>query len=564
VIGVIAKSQQKAAVEEFFQLFKVPWEYYDYGKSYDVIISTDIEIQLPYARLVIIFGSETTLFDRENGIEVSRCESGVLLHHEHFQFPVYGNLAIFHAQMESFIEVKDDAARTGIALDRPDKRILRIGYDLFDEIAFLLSPGQTVEYAHIPTVEVHISLLRDWILKAGLPLLEIPPVPAGYAFTVCLTHDVDFIGIRNHKFDRSFVGFILRVLFPFAFRGYSSRISLSKYMRNLKALLSLPGVYLGLFRDFWFQLDRYMEIEKGLSSTFFFIPFKDHPGYALKGKPLKYRSARYDVNDYKVHIESLLRGGHEIGIHGLDAWHDSLRGRKELEVIREITGEEEAAGVRMHWLYFSGGSPGSLEDAGFKYDSSMGFNDAVGYRCGTTQVFLLPGTSELFELPLHVQDTAMFYPNRMGLSESQALGLCEKLIGDVRSYGGALAVNWHQRSLGPERNWDDFYVELLKIFKNENVWFATAGQTVNWFRKRRSVHYDEVGFSGNNVEVKLKASVDNDSPHLMLRIHHPRREFRENGESHDEIKSFVDVPFSARPEIGLTVDLTSPERPCHI
>lgn len=563
MIGVIAKSRQKAAVEEFFQLFKVPWEFYDYRKSYDVIISTENEIRIPLARLVIIFGPETTPFDRENSIDVSTYESGVLLHHNHFQFPVYRNLAIFHAHGESFIEVKNDVAQAGIVIARPDKRILRIGYDLFDEIAFLLSSGQTVEYAHIPTVEVHISMLRDWILKSGVPLLEIPPVPAGYTFIVCLTHDVDFIGIRNHKFDRSFFGFILRVLFPFSFPGWFSKISLSKYLKNLKALLSLPGVYFGIFRDFWFQLDRYMEIEKGLCSTFFFIPFKDHPGYALKGKSLKYRSARYDVNDYKTHIESLLREGHEIGIHGLDAWHDSQRGGKELQVMREITGEEEA-GVRMHWLYFSEGSPRSLENAGFKYDSSMGFNDAVGYRCGTTQVFLLPGTSELFELPLHVQDTAMFYPNRMGLTESQALILCERLIGDVRSYGGAFAVNWHQRSLGPERNWDDFYMEVLKIFKNENVWFATAGQAVNWFRKRRSVQFNEVRFSGNSVEVKLNAGVDNNSPLLMLRIHHPRRKYRGNGESYDEINSFVDIPFSTRPEIGLTVDLTSPERPCHI
>ena len=42
----------------------------------------------------------------------------------------------------------------------------------------------------------------------------------------------------------------------------------------------------------------------------------------------------------------------------------------------------------MHWLYFGDDSPKTLEAAGFDYDSTCGYNDAVGYRAGTSQVFL--------------------------------------------------------------------------------------------------------------------------------------------------------------------------------
>ncbi len=46
-------------------------------------------------------------------------------------------------------------------------------------------------------------------------------------------------------------------------------------------------------------------------------------------------------------------------------------------------------------------TPSILDEAGFSYDSSAGYNETVGYRNGTTQVFRPLGTKTLLELPLH-------------------------------------------------------------------------------------------------------------------------------------------------------------------
>ena len=110
-------------------------------------------------------------------------------------------------------------------------------------------------------------------------------------------------------------------------------------------------------------------------------------------------------------------------------------------------------------------------------------------------MFCLPGASNMLELPLTVMDTALFYRSRMGVSEAEALMMCKKLMNDIRTYGGVFTTNWHTRSLSPERNWDDFYIELLRILKAENVWFATAKQAVNWFKMRRSIRFDDINFS---------------------------------------------------------------------
>jgi hypothetical protein len=121
-------------------------------------------------------------------------------------------------------------------------------------------------------------MLRNWILLAGIPVLEIPPNPRHIDHIVCLTHDVDFLGIRNHLFDRTFFGFLVRSMVPFLAGHAGGGRSLQRVCRNFGAVLSLPLVIAGLKRDFWNQLERYAALENGLSSTFFMIPFKDRPG----------------------------------------------------------------------------------------------------------------------------------------------------------------------------------------------------------------------------------------------------------------------------------------------
>ncbi len=544
-MGVISKDYQKPTVEEFFQLFKVPWEFYNQEKSYDVIIVTDNSVLALNAKLVIIFGSETTSFDNKDTIYISPHTDGILLEYGHLQFPIHKDLAIFQSSAKPFIKVKDKDEFAGIEYIYSDQRILRIGYDLFDEIEFLLTKGQPVAFAYIPTVEIHIALLRNWILEAGIAVVEIPPSPCGFDFTVCLTHDVDFIGIRDHKLDRSVLGFIFRVLFPPSLRNSQSKILWKRMFKNIKALMSLPAVYAGISRDFWFDIDRYMEMEKDMHSTFFFIPFKNNPGITdnAGNRPPLYRAARYSIEDHKTLIETIVNNGHEIGIHGIDAWYSTERGLQEIQVLRKMTGAD-AIGVRMHWLYFSDNSPKILKDAGFIYDSTLGYNEAVGYLSGTTQVFNLAGSSGLLEVPLHVMDTALFYPKRMGVSEEEALLMCKKFIDDTKTYGGVLVINWHSRSLSPERNWDDFYIELLRLIKAENVWFASARQAVEWFRKRRAVQFEYVTFLHDKVQIKLNGIANNIPPDITIRVCLPEDRLHGITDSAELHAYCVNIPWS--------------------
>jgi hypothetical protein len=175
-------------------------------------------------------------------------------------------------------------------------------------------------------------------------------------------------------------------------------------------------------------------------------------------------------------------------VHGIDAWRDAQTGAAERQELTRVTGCEQP-GIRMHWLYFSATSPRTLEDAGFGYDSTWGFNDAVGFRAGTAQAFRLSGTKRLLELPLTIMDTALFYPDRMALTREQAVERCRELIQQLRRFGGSLVVNWHDRSLAPERQWTRPYQALLNELDANNVWYAKAGEAVDWFRWRREIRF---------------------------------------------------------------------------
>lgn len=527
MIGVISHKEQKWMVEEFFELFKTPWEHWRGDGNYDVVITTDADAPVPAANLTIAFFPKETDFDRRNDIRVFRRENGGDIAWGGSGVPLYGEMVSFPELHNPFLSLQCGET-VGREIDVQGRRVFRIGYDLFEEIGHLLRHGQPVDKARVPTLELHISMLRKWILDSGNPLFEIPPAPYGYDFITCLTHDIDFMGIRDHRFDHTMFGFAYRSLIPKYLKGLDRKSAGARYRKNLRALLSLPLVHMGLLPDFWYPLDRYLEAEREKKSTFFFVPFKDRPGATRGGSPSRYRATRYDLGLYKEPIRSLARRGCEVGLHGIDAWRDFRKGREELESIRGITGERKI-GVRMHWLYFSARTPKYLEEAGVYYDSTLGYNETVGFRSGTTQVFRLPGTSGVFELPLHVQDTAMLFPGRMGISESRAFALCEKLVGDIGEHGGVFTINWHDRSLAPERNWDILYLALLGLLQGKRTWFATAGEAVGWFEMRRSIRFVPSRIAGGVPEVRMGPAGPANGPPAALRAHRPAGPWRDEG-----------------------------------
>jgi hypothetical protein len=549
MIGVVSHEDELTSVQEFFQLFKTPWEYYVPGNDYDIVVATreDFADDLR-TNVLVLYSSNHTTVDADAGISIESRYQGGLLSWADADIPVYGGLAVLTPIGWPLLTHKQTGGTISADGQRSGLRMIRIGYDLFQEVSFLLSRGQPAEHAQIPTLELHIALLRSILLNAGISFLEIPPVPAGYQFMACLTHDVDFTGIREHKFDHTMWGFAYRALAGSLVGALRRKLSWSKCWKNWQAALSLPLVFLGLKEDFWLEFDRYMEIERDLGTTFFFIPYKDYPGSRGSHPAPKRRAAKYNFATMKEQVTALVKNGCEVGLHGIDAWQDVAKARAEANGIQKVIGETEL-GIRMHWLYFNEMSPKVLEEAGFCYDSTFGYNDAVGFRAGTAQAFRMAPAEFLLELPLTIQDTALFYPDRLNLSEPQAMELCRSVMQSTAKVGGVLTVNWHTRSLSPERLWDEFYSSLLAELRKYRVWFGTAKQVVSWFRKRRAIRFERVEVAGGGVRVKIIAPDLGGSPPFGIRVHHVKSHA---AAAFSSMPLYSDMPWEG--EVELTLD----------
>jgi peptidoglycan/xylan/chitin deacetylase (PgdA/CDA1 family) len=234
------------------------------------------------------------------------------------------------------------------------------------------------------------------------------------------------------------------------------------------------------------------------------------------------RASGYEAKELADTICKLRAAGCEVGLHGIDAWVDTSSGREELEEIRRLTGDSEI-GVRMHWLYYDEKSPAVLESAEAAYDSTIGYNETVGYRAGTTQAYKPLAAERMLELPLHVMDTALFYLSYLGLSPRKASARLRQMADNAVRFGGTLTINWHDRSLAPERLWGGCYRDLIQDLKSRGAWFSTAGQAVAWFRKRRSAGFETDPSEPCQVRAKVSGDHRESLPRLRLRIHNPRK-----------------------------------------
>src|SRR4051812_46647203 len=64
MIGVICKHSEREVVEEFFQLFKTPWEFYSDAQSYELVIISRPGFTNVTAKLVVVCGSFATDIDQ--------------------------------------------------------------------------------------------------------------------------------------------------------------------------------------------------------------------------------------------------------------------------------------------------------------------------------------------------------------------------------------------------------------------------------------------------------------------------------------------------------------------
>jgi hypothetical protein len=176
----------------------------------------------------------------------------------------------------------------------------------------------------------------------------------------------------------------------------------------------------------------------------------------------------YDIGakDVRELIEELRVLDAELGFHpGYRTLGDAARLAEEKRRLDAALGTSRYGG-RQHYLRFR--APQTWRDwaaAGLTYDSTLGFADREGFRCGTCHPFKPFDVEEdreidLVEVPLIAMDATLRH--HRGLTPAQTETRILELAESCRRVGGTFTLLWHNSSMdGGWKPWGDVYRRVV-------------------------------------------------------------------------------------------------------
>ncbi len=293
-------------------------------------------------------------------------------------------------------------------------------------------------YLDRPVVDEWLAVLGQ-VIHRQWPWVQL----RRHAFTQRPTHDVDrpsrYGFARDIKLARAMVGDALLHRRPQALVvGPWVRLSTRRRLHPLDPLNTF---------------DWLMDVSEGhgLKSAFYFICGRTDPR-----KDADYEPEHPAMRDL---MRRLHARGHEIGLH--PSYH-TFRNPKELANealrLRRVCAEEgiEQAewGGRMHYLRWQ--MPLTLQgyvQAGLDYDTTLGYAEAPGFRCGTCFDYPAfdPVKGEPLALrirPLIAMEASVISPLYLGLGTGEEAFECfSRLKARCRAMGGVFTLLWHNSEL---------------------------------------------------------------------------------------------------------------------
>jgi len=302
-----------------------------------------------------------------------------------------------------------------------------------------------------------------------------PSWPEGKPFAVCLTHDVDIVSL------------------------YSFQQSVRKRSESLKNKISIAskgrsfiGFGVDIVRiiqhahsqDPLHCYEQWLEVEEkmGVRSTFFFWP-----GWSSVNKHHA-SDCTYELADQVVFdgqncsvaemIREIDHRGWEVGLH--PSWYsfNDIDEMKHQKAALEAALTKDVVSVRQHFLHHDIRiTPRIQAEAEFKYDSTLGFNDNIGFRFGTCYPLRLYDLQEetelpIMEVPLIIQDGALLNQKKgMRLDEETAFEYVVRITEAVEQVGGVLTLLWHLNAVINPPRWN-LYLRSLHYLKQKNAYFG--------------------------------------------------------------------------------------------
>lgn len=286
-----------------------------------------------------------------------------------------------------------------------------------------------------------------------------PKYPDNKPFAVCLSHDVDDLFVKPSKKN------LLKQLVTANVGNLKTELN-RNFQRKIDPVLDLNRVIA-------------LERKHNIKSTYYFLAVE-------KDNVEDYNYSLEEVQDYFAAIQEL---GSEIGLHGSKvAFNDLTHLKTEKERLEKFG--FDIVGYRNHYLKFETPTTWNiLSQAGIKYDTTFGAAACPGFRngmCFPYQPYDLQRKEwiDLYEIPLIAMDVSFF--SYLNLNYDMGFELFKKLVKTVKECKGVFTFLWHNNYLVGEMG--AFYEKCIDYLVNEQAWFATGGEMVDWWESNDYFH----------------------------------------------------------------------------
>ena len=277
-----------------------------------------------------------------------------------------------------------------------------------------------------PLVDEYSELLYQWMERVGIKLER-----KRSRFRVVLSHDIDS-DIQSTGSKETFYQ-ARRFIYDEIIRNRRLKSGISAALHWSKELLRL--------RDNETILRKISEIDREYGFT---------PHFFMMANGTHQRDAAYDIfsPETKRAIEAIINSGGAIGLHcGLDSHQSAEQLKTETVNLKKAVPDRFFNGVRCHYLkFFVPLTWRMFEEMGFHVDSTLGFSNFYGFRCGTCHPFKPFDIDQrrvfnIWEYPLILMDKCLI--TQKGYHRREILSQVKELIATVRSHSGCLIINWH-------------------------------------------------------------------------------------------------------------------------
>ena len=280
--------------------------------------------------------------------------------------------------------------------------------------------------------------------------------PKNKKFAVCLTHDIDAVCLPK-----------LNTMYDAAKSLISGQI---------KSAFKTPFYIINKKWNPWWNFRDIISLEqryKAKSSFYFLSLNKENMDF------------NFNVEDLELELSYIIDKGWEIGLHGGHEAYDNLNKIiKEKKRLEKVLGRK-VIGYRNHFLKFKVPETWELlNKAGFKYDTTLGYANCVGFRngmCHPYKPFNLCTKREIniLEIPLVIMDRTLF--DFMKLDLDGAWEITKLLIETVEKYNGIITILWHNTYMVGKTL--KFYEKILKYCYKKNAWMTNGEDVCRWWSK---------------------------------------------------------------------------------